>query len=126
VDLRHADAGSLAGMLDGALAAATEAGAERGCEVTAERVWAIAPTRFDEELVADALAACRDVTGEQREITSGALHDAAEVARVLPAAMMFCPSRGGVSHAPQEDTSESDLARAVEAFGSLAARVLAR
>ena len=57
-------------------------------------------------------------------LPSGALHDAAEVARVLPAAMVFCPSTGGISHAVEEDTPESDLAAGIEAFGLLANRVL--
>jgi N-carbamoyl-L-amino-acid hydrolase len=56
---------------------------------------------------------------------SGALHDAAEVARVLPAAMVFCPSTAGISHARQEDTPEPDLAAGIEAFGLLANRLVA-
>jgi hypothetical protein len=51
---------------------------------------------------------------------SGALHDAAEMARHLPAAMMFAPSTRGISHAKEEDTPEADLARAIDAFGRLA------
>ena len=57
-------------------------------------------------------------------MASGALHDAAEVARVLPAAMLFAPSKGGISHAPEEDTDEADLAVAIEAFAELAAQAL--
>jgi beta-ureidopropionase / N-carbamoyl-L-amino-acid hydrolase len=64
--------------------------------------------------------------GSDRDMTSGALHDAAEVARVLPAAMVFCPSTDGISHAKEEDTPEPDLIAAIEAFGLLANRVLAR
>ncbi len=44
----------------------------------------------------------------------------------MPAAMMFCPSRGGISHAKEEDTSEEDLKVAIEAFGALVAGVLAQ
>ena len=39
--------------------------------------------------------------------------------------MMFTPSKAGLSHTPKEDTSEDDLAVAIEAFGLLANRVLA-
>jgi N-carbamoyl-L-amino-acid hydrolase len=38
----------------------------------------------------------------------------------MPAAMIFSPSIGGVSHAREEDTSEDDLRVAIEAFGRLA------
>ena len=40
----------------------------------------------------------------------------------MPAAMIFAPSRGGISHAREEDTAEADLAVAIEAFGALATR----
>jgi N-carbamoyl-L-amino-acid hydrolase len=59
-------------------------------------------------------------------MTSGALHDAAEVARVLPAAMVFVPSIAGISHAKEENTSDADLAVGIEVFGALANRVLGR
>jgi N-carbamoyl-L-amino-acid hydrolase len=125
VDLRHADAGELAAMLAEARAAAEQAAADRGCDFETERVWAIEPIPFDPDLVAAARDACREATGSHRVLTSGALHDAAEVARVLPAAMVFSPSVAGVSHAKEEDTREQDLVAAIEAFGLLANRVLA-
>jgi N-carbamoyl-L-amino-acid hydrolase len=112
-------------MLDGAVQAVAEAAAERGCEVSAEPVWRIEPIGFDPDLVAAAREACREVTGSDRVLASGALHDAAEMARVLPAAMIFSPSIRGISHAAEEDTSEEDLAAAIEAFGALADRALA-
>ena len=73
-----------------------------------------------------ARAACAAVAGEPASLASGALHDAAEVARVLPAVMVFAPSHGGISHAREEDTAEADLAVAIEAFAELAARLLER
>ena len=88
-------------------------------------MWRIEPISFNPDLVAAAREACRETAGSDRVLTSGALHDAAEVARVLPAAMIFCPSAGGISHAMQEDTSEPDLRAGIEAFGLLANRVLA-
>jgi acetylornithine deacetylase/succinyl-diaminopimelate desuccinylase-like protein len=39
--------------------------------------------------------------------------------------MIFTSSKEGVSHSPDEDTSEEDLAVALEAFGALAERVIA-
>jgi hydantoinase/carbamoylase family amidase len=126
VDLRHPEADELATMLDETRAAAKAVASERGCELGSEPVWRIEPIPFNSRLVAAAREACRDAAGSDRELTSGALHDAAEVARVLPAAMIFCPSAGGISHAKQEDTPESDLAAGIEAFGLLANRILAQ
>jgi hydantoinase/carbamoylase family amidase len=123
-DLRHGDPVALAEMLQRCRQAVSEVAAERGCRADAELVWRIEPTRFDPGLVAAAQAACAAVAGSERTLTSGALHDAAAVAAVLPAAMVFCPSRGGISHAKEEDTAERDLVAGVEAFGRLATRAL--
>ena len=120
VDLRHAEAEPLARMLTEARAAARDAAEERGCTVSDSEVWRIEPIAFDERLVAAALEAA----GTGRVLASGALHDAAEMARRLPAAMMFTPSTRGISHAKEEDTPEEDLERAIEAFGRLALRVI--
>jgi hydantoinase/carbamoylase family amidase len=112
VDLRHAEAGPLSDMLEAVRAAAGAA------EMT--EIWQIEPIPFDENLV----AAARDAAGTGRELASGALHDAAEMARHVPTAMLFTSSARGLSHAPQEDTPEDDLSAAIAAFGRLAARVL--
>ena len=124
-DLRNPGAEALAAMLEDARAAAAESAAAHGCELTEETVFRIAPTSFDPRLVTAAAEVCEAKAGSAFRITSGALHDAASVARVMPAAMMFCPSRGGISHAESEDTAEDHLKTAIEAFGDLVTRVVA-
>jgi hydantoinase/carbamoylase family amidase len=120
VDLRHPDAPELAAMLAATRAAADAAASERGCEWRSQPVWSIEPIPFDARLVEAATEASRRAGGRSEPLVSGALHDAAEVARVAPTAMMFCASARGLSHAPEEDTDEGDLVRAIEAFGELA------
>ena len=56
---------------------------------------------------------------------SGAGHDAQNVAAVMPSAMLFVPSIGGISHHWTEDTREEDLALGLRVLGAEAARVLA-
>jgi N-carbamoyl-L-amino-acid hydrolase len=124
VDLRNSDPRSLTTMLDEALALAELEAERRRCKLETELVWRIEPIAFDERLVALAQEVVADAGGRAEPMTSGALHDAAEVARVLPAAMVFVPSVGGISHAKEEDTSETDLATGIEALGELANRVL--
>jgi hydantoinase/carbamoylase family amidase len=124
VDLRNPDADSLATMLDEALELAKLAAAKHRCGLENELVWRIEPIPFDEPLVSLAQETVADTGGRDEPMSSGALHDAAEVARVVPAAMLFVPSIGGISHAKEEDTSEADLAAGIEAFGALANRAL--
>jgi hydantoinase/carbamoylase family amidase len=120
VDLRHREAETLARMLEAAREAVRSSTAERGCEVAEEPIWRIEPISFDPGLVGLAREACEKITGTAYELSSGALHDAASMAPHVPTAMIFSPSIGGVSHAPEEDTAEPDLAAAIEAFGTLA------
>jgi hydantoinase/carbamoylase family amidase len=124
VDLRHPEREPLAGMLEAVRAAVASAAEERGCRLGEQPVWRIEPIAFDPELVAAAREACEEITGNGFVLASGALHDAAEVARHVPAAMIFCRSAGGISHSPEEDSDEADLRAALEAFGLLAQRTL--
>lgn len=87
------------------------------------------PTDMDQGLV-DALASAAEAEapGRWRRMQSGALHDAMNLARVMPAAMLFVPSIGGISHAFDEDTREEDLvtglrvlARAISHLGGSSA-----
>ena len=124
IDLRHPQATPLEAMLWGAIEAARASASDRGCELEEELVWRIEPIPFDPGLVEIAAAVARAAGGRPQPLTSGALHDAAEVARTVPAAMLFCPSRRGLSHAREEDTDEGDLQVAIAAFGELVTRVL--
>jgi len=116
-DLRHADAAELATMLRDVVVAAGERAA-------VEHVWSIEPIAF--ELVDLATAAAEDVTGEPPErLVSGALHDAASLARAgVPTAMLFVPSIGGLSHAREERTEDADIALGVQALERLVRRAL--
>lgn len=49
-----------------------------------------------------------------RLLSSGASHDAQQVARVTPTGMIFVPSIRGLSHVPEEETAFDDLARGAE------------
>ena len=125
-DLRHPDAAELAAMLEEVIGVARGVADARGCGLECEPIWRIEPIPFDPDLVTLAGDTSRAAGGSADPLTSGALHDAAELARVLPAAMMFCASAGGLSHTAEEDTAEADLIVALDAFSDLVNRVLAR
>ena len=55
---------------------------------------------------------------------SGALHDATNVARLMPVAMLFVPSIGGISHHWTEDTSDEDLKLGAQVYVDAIARML--
>ena len=116
VDLRHADAQELDALDQVARRLAADAARETDTDLAIEEIWAIEPVEFDPGLVA--LAA--DAAGGGQSLTSGALHDAAVVARAgIRTAMMFAPSARGLSHTRREDTPEPDLIAAITAFSTL-------
>ncbi|MBT8322657.1 MAG: M20/M25/M40 family metallo-hydrolase, partial [Eudoraea sp.] len=45
-----------------------------------------------------------------RQMQSGAGHDAQDMALICPVGMIFVPSKGGISHSPEEFTSAEDMA----------------
>jgi N-carbamoyl-L-amino-acid hydrolase len=126
LDQRALDAGVLAEMLAAARAASERIAAEEGCSVEWEQVWEIEPIPFDDGLIDLADAVVQEVAGTSHRLPSGPLHDAAEMARVLPTVMLFVKSLGGVSHTKEEDTPPADLELSVNALYELTRRTLAR
>ena len=127
LDQRHLDAGKLAGMLTEAKEAGGRFAAEEDVDVDWERVWAIEPILFDEELIELADSAVREVAETSHRLPSGPLHDAAEVARAgIPTVMLFVQSLRGLSHTKLEDTKPEHLELSVEALDRLASKTIDR
>jgi allantoate deiminase len=125
LDQRALDADVLADMLATAKSESERIAEEEGCEVAWERVWEIEPIPFDPELIDLADASVQEVAGTSHRLPSGPLHDAAEMARVMPTVMLFVKSLGGVSHTKEEDTPIADLELSVRALEELTRRTLA-
>jgi N-carbamoyl-L-amino-acid hydrolase len=121
VDLRHADPGGLERLDHEARRLAAAGASETDTELSIEEIWRIEPIAFDPRLVELAARAA----GDTEPMTSGALHDAAAVARSgIPTAMMFTPSARGLSHTRKEDTPEPDLIVAITAFAALVGQLV--
>ena len=85
--------------------------AEReGVKVVTEQLVRFEPVVFDAALADRIQAAARRRGLPHRRMTSGAGHDAQMLARIAPSAMIFVPSRGGISHNPREHTDDDQLA----------------
>jgi N-carbamoyl-L-amino-acid hydrolase len=121
LDQRHLDADELAAMLKEADEACHEAAEEFGCSVDVKHLWSIPPIPFDDRLIGFA----KEALGTDTAIPSGPLHDAAEMARLIPTVMVFSKSSPPVSHTPEEDTPEADLKVAIEVYGKTVAATLA-
>ena len=98
--------------------------ADTDCRVVPDRVrHDLAPMPMDDAMQAALRNAAEAVApGRWRSMPSGALHDASNVAGLMPAGLLFVPSIGGISHDFAEDTAEDDLVTGLRVLAQAAAR----
>ncbi|MCA9652246.1 MAG: Zn-dependent hydrolase [Myxococcales bacterium] len=120
VDLRNTDEAALQ-QAEARVHAEVEALARaEGCTVEHRPLARFEPVAFDRGVVDRVEAAARELGLSTRRMPSGAGHDAQMLARICPAAMIFVPSVGGISHNVKEHTEPADL----EAGANVLLRVL--
>ena len=80
-----------------------------GVRIRTEQLARFEPVVFDEGLVTMIENSAKARQLSCRRMTSGAGHDAQMMSRLCPTAMIFVPSRAGISHNPLEHTEEASL-----------------
>lgn len=103
VDFRHPDDERLASMDNALRGGVAEIAARTKLRHELSQMFYFAPTEFDASCVDAVRAGAQRLGLSHRDITSGAGHDAVYVAMVAPAAMIFTPCIGGISHNESED-----------------------
>jgi hydantoinase/carbamoylase family amidase len=83
--------------------------AEEGLEEELEETYSNEPLELDPALVDTVERAAAAEGASSRRLPSGAGHDAMVIGRHVPAAMIFVPSRGGVSHSPDEHSEPEQI-----------------
>jgi N-carbamoyl-L-amino-acid hydrolase len=124
LDQRALDPDVLADMLAKAKEASEKVAAEENVSVRWERLWQIEPIPFDDGLIELADEAVNEVAGVSHRLPSGPLHDAAEMARLMPTVMIFVKSLRGLSHTKDEDTPEEDIELSVRALHRLTEKTM--
>ncbi len=126
LDQRALDADVLAEMLAAAKENSERIADEEGVSIEWERLWRIEPIPFDGALIELADDAITEIAGRSHRLPSGPLHDAAEMARLMPTVMLFVKSLRGLSHTKDEDTPEEDIEMSVRALHRLAEKTMER
>jgi allantoate deiminase len=108
LDLRDADDGVRRGAVVGLRERAEAIAGRRGLEIAWTETGDMPAVAMDERLTG--------AFGVTTRLPSGAGHDAAMMASIAPAAMLFVRCRGGVSHNPAESVEEADVAVAIDAL----------
>jgi allantoate deiminase len=87
----------------------TRIAAQEGLDAELEQTFALDPLELDGNLISAVERAAAEEGTRAMRLASGAGHDAMIVGRHVPAAMLFVPSRGGISHSPLEHTSPEQV-----------------
>ena len=118
---RDGDADRLGRMEEIVRSTASDIAAAKGMEVRFGPLLGLEPVGMDTKLQSALAGAAEQITPNTwRRMPSGALHDATNVAELMPVAMLFVPSIGGISHAFEEDTDEADLVAGLQVlFGAV-------
>jgi hydantoinase/carbamoylase family amidase len=114
VIIRDTDEAVMNRLREGMEWAIRDSAARNHLQVRIEERSFIAPAQLDQGL-------CRLIVGEaealglpHKVMPSGAGHDAQTMQAFCPSALIFVPSRGGISHAPEEFTDWPDIEKGAQ------------
>jgi N-carbamoyl-L-amino-acid hydrolase len=114
VDLRHPDADALDALEAEARSAFTAIAEFSRLSVGFESAWEYPPISFDAALRATIGGSANRLGLRSLALPSRAGHDAWNIARVAPAAMIFIPCRDGVSHNEAEHAEFEHIAASAD------------
>jgi N-carbamoyl-L-amino-acid hydrolase len=115
-DIRSPAAETLSAIDRDLRSAFAEIAARRKVEIAFDEIWRKPPTIFNPKLVEAVENAAKTLGYSHRRITSGAGHDACNLANVVPAAMIFVPCKDGISHNELEDATQPDCTAGANAL----------
>lgn len=111
LDVRYTDTESLNRLMDGIKAKISQVEKERGVSVKITELNSDTPAQCNEKIMECIRNACEGYGYSEKTCISGAYHDSLMVSDFAPVSMIFVPSRGGISHSPEEWTDFEDIAK---------------
>jgi N-carbamoyl-L-amino-acid hydrolase len=131
IDVRCVDEDVLAEFEDALRDAVAGLDAVEGFTAQVQNLFTRATTRFPAQMIdlverGCARAAANAGGGRPIRVTSGAFHDAMYVADLCPTAMIFVPSRAGISHNAAEFTEPHDLYLGAQALAYVVTELATR
>ena len=113
-DLRNTDHEALKAANERIAALAERAAAEEGCKLTIKPHARFAPVAFDPAMVDRVAETATRLGHSVKKMPSGAGHDAQMFAPNCPTAMVFVPSKDGISHNTKEYTAPEHIRAGAE------------
>ena len=118
LDARDLDSDAQRELVEGLLDHVASIGQRRGVTVEAELLSDQSPVLLHDMVQERLTTAATEASIPFLVMPSGASHDAAHIAKLVPTGMLFVPSRSGISHAPQEWTAAGDISRGARVLAS--------
>ncbi|MGM1049755.1 MAG: allantoate deiminase [Bacillota bacterium] len=114
MDIRHTEKDALVQFTEEITTSLKNIAEERKVELKIDMWMDADPVPMDKHVVEVIERECREQGLNYKLMHSGAGHDAQILAPFVPSAMIFVPSRQGISHNPAEYTEPHDLAEGVK------------
>jgi allantoate deiminase len=102
----------------------TRIAAEERLDAEVEQTFALEPLQLDPRLLETIESAAADEGASTMRMPSGAGHDAMVIGRHVRAAMLFVPSRGGISHSPEEHSTPAQVELGMRVLAAVLRRSL--
>ncbi|WP_066189611.1 M20 family metallo-hydrolase [Gracilibacillus timonensis] len=114
LDVRHIDEQSLEEAANKMIAEIELIAKDQSIEVAIETWFSSQPVQMNERIIQQLIQSCKKQKIPYKSMHSGAAHDSQVVATTVPTAMLFVPSKSGISHSPLEFTEEKSLIQGME------------
>ncbi|MBV4415833.1 M20 family metallo-hydrolase [Clostridium tyrobutyricum] len=86
----------------------------RGVTIKIRQINDDLPTKSDDRIIEIFENSCKEKNISYHKMVSGAFHDSMMVGKFAPIAMIFVPSKDGISHNPAEWTDYDDIAKGTD------------
>jgi ureidoglycolate amidohydrolase len=114
IDIRDSDYETKSKLVAGLQTFLREVEARRQVELDIRQINDDMPTHSDPAILSLLEEACIEKGIPYHKMVSGAFHDSMMVGRFAPIAMIFVPSKDGISHNPEEFTEYGDIAKGTD------------
>lgn len=119
IDIRGTSSQSKLNVLNELINIFSRVERNRGLSVEWKMLSVEEPVQLDEAVIKSLSDTCKELELSYILMTSGAGHDAMNMAKICPTGLIFVPSQGGVSHHPDEYTSIENIAAGVDLLESV-------
>lgn len=109
VDIRGVDSLSISRVAQLLEESVHKAEVDNNVEISLRKISSEEPVKLDESIGTVIAQQCKKNNIRYITMLSGAGHDTMNIAKKYPSAMIFTPSKGGISHHPDEYTDFSDI-----------------